>query len=98
MATAFSSKYFSFNKEAKQFATEVSMLSQVGQVWDRIFADSADQGFEVVSEVTGKTSTWFVEHIDVQDGEIQGWRLKPTIGTIVRLPQLRGTKMLVVNT
>lgn len=98
MATAFSSKFFGYSQRLNLFCTDVSMLEQVGQVWDRILPDSADQGFEVVSEKTGAAATWFVDDIDVREGEIQGWRLKPTLATVAKLPQLRGARMLVVNT
>ena len=98
MATAFSSKYFSYSRQLNLFATELSVLAHVGQVWDRIFPDSADQGFEVVSENTGQASTWFVDRVDVREGEIQGWNLKPTLATVAKLPQLRGARILVVNT
>lgn len=98
MATAFPSDLFGYSAQLKLFATDVSVLERVGQVWDRIFPDSADQGFEVVSKQTGETSTWFVTHTDVREGEVQGWSLKPTIGTVAKLPQLRGARMLVVNT
>lgn len=98
MATAFSSKFFGYSAQLKLFATDVSVLESVGQVWDRIHPDSADQGFEVVSDKTGNTTTWFVDRVDVREGEIQGWNLKPTLSTISKLPQLRGVRMLVVNT
>lgn len=98
MATAFSSKLFGYSAQLKLFATDVSVLERVGQVWDRIFPDSADQGFEVVSDKTGETATWFVERVDVREGEVQGWNLKPTLATVAKLPQLRGARMLVVNT
>ena len=98
MATAFSSKLFGYSKQLGLFATDVSTLSNIGQVWDRIHPDSADQGFEMVSDKTGKASTWFVERVDIREGEVQGWNLKPTLGTVARLPGLQGTRMLVVNT
>lgn len=43
MATAFSSKLFGYSAQLKLFATDLSVLEHVGQVWDHIFPDSADQ-------------------------------------------------------
>lgn len=98
MAT-FSSKHFGYSKMLNLLTVKISMLERIGKVWDRIFPDSDEHGFEIISESTGQASTWFVDRLDIDsEGEIQGWNMKPTAATVQRLPQLKNVRLLVVNT
>lgn len=100
MAKTFSSKHFGYSAKMNLLATEVSVLERScrSPIWERLYETSDDQGFIVRSEQTGAEAAWFVSEVDVREGEIQGWRLKPTLETLARIPALKGARMLVVNT
>lgn len=91
MATL-SSKWFSYDPATKNFAAEIStlegMLQQVNEkafagiaprqaVFERIFDDSCDEGFYLVSVRTGALLKFYVNKTETNDGDIVAWELIP---------------------
>jgi hypothetical protein len=101
--TTLSSSEFDYNKETKTFSADISMLTNGGRrnVFVQVYNDAIDQGVRVVSVVTGKEVVYVVDGIDYlaphDCDEIAGWRLIPTDESIRKVPQCKGTKMLIVN-
>ena len=98
--TSFSSSDFDYNRETKTFVQEISSLSQgsTKQVFSQVYDDACDEGFRIVSKVTGKSVVYVVDGHDYNaDNEIQGWRLIPTRDSIRRVPECKGTHVLVIN-
>jgi hypothetical protein len=98
--TSFFSSDFSYDREQKMFTEEISTLSQGGrrQVFSQVYDDACDEGFKMISKVTGKIVYYVVDSED-RDGEneLQGWRLVPTRDSIRRVPECKGTSVLIIN-
>jgi len=105
--TTFSSKDFDYSAENKMFSQEMSMLDKGGkrQVFSQVYDDACDEGFKMISKATGKAVYYVVDSED-RDGEnedrdgeneILGWRLVPTRDSIRRVPECKGTHVLIIN-
>lgn len=89
-----SSKLFSYDYFSRTMTTDMSMLEHAlnGEaVLRRISDATADHGFTIRSEKTGKEATFFVSNVDLapasdEIAEIQGWHLRPTLETRVNMP------------
>jgi hypothetical protein len=69
-----STRDFSFHAATNCFVTEASDFKDkyFGQVYD----DAADEGFVLVSHVTGDSVVCALHHVDTREDEIQGWIYK----------------------
>lgn len=102
----FSSKLFSCKQGAMFFCADVSTLmhGRPGSLpFEQLFPESADHGIRMRSERSGEEAAFFVVNTDIErdsdgSGAIVGWRLKPTLETLARIPSLKGYNMLIVNT
>lgn len=72
---------FSYDSSTKTFTSEISTLNPCGQLHKRIWHDSCDVGFFILSPKTGKKMLfiWY-NHIQDRDGEFQGHKYQSKCG------------------
>ncbi len=76
--------------EASDFGRTQPLMSQ-------LYDDACDVGFGLRSP-TGNVTYWYVDGLDEDDeGEVQGWRMKPCSESIRKFPRIKGIELLVVN-
>jgi hypothetical protein len=103
MAT-FYTENFNYNPNTKLFTADMSTLDKGGtrQVFHRVYKDSMDAGFVMISTHTGVEITFVVDKIDhggkENEGEIAGWHLIPTKQCKRNHPCCVDLKVLIVNT
>lgn len=90
-----STKQFHVSPVFKTFTAEISDLG--GVIFQRLWPDSCDLGFALVSHVSGQESWWVVEQEVTREGDIMMWMLVPTPDTIQRLPALKGWAIKIYN-
>lgn len=98
MLNEFSSKQFTLS--GKTLVAEISELSSGNrrQVFGQVYQDSCDEGLRVVSAKTGASVDFYVYKTDNgSEGEIAGWRLRPTRESIKRVPTCERVEVLVIN-
>jgi hypothetical protein len=86
---------FQWHRNYNALITEMSVLSSSGEhkVFDRLFQDSADDGFVVCSS-TG-VEIVFAMH-DIQrdgDGDVSAWILKPTLESVAQNRKVANTDL-----
>jgi len=65
---------FTYYKDDNEFVAEAS---DIDFRLERIFPDSADAGFKMVSARTGKELTFYLDHEEKSnEGELQAWHFK----------------------
>jgi len=81
------------------FSQDVSSLTRgpTENVFHRLYEDACDQGITLISDKTGQEAVYFVDSVDEEYGEIQGWNLLPTPETVRKLPRLKNTRVLIGN-
>lgn len=92
-----STKQFTYKNNT--FIAEASDLSG-GELFHQIYPDACDAGLVLVSSVTGKESTWYVDEYEYtkdEDHELVAYHLLPTEETIRKIPSLINTKMVIFN-
>ena len=91
-----STNRFTYDKSTKEFVAEISELGS--NVFNRVYPDSCDVGFALVSHVTGKETDWVVQTEQRDpDGDILFWSLLPTSNSLRANPQLAGVTVTVMN-
>lgn len=95
----FSTAMFYWTPEDGLFSQEISSLCDDPRVniFERLYPDACDQGIILISAVSGKKATYYVDSTDTHHGEVAGWRLLPTPETIRDQPRLKNTKILIIN-
>lgn len=94
------SKFFQYNAATHTFTAEASELdhaSEDGNWIGRIYPDSADAGFAMVSGKTGEHVVFCEKEIQRQFGDIVSWDFEPTPESIRKFPHLKGCKVIVFN-
>lgn len=95
-----STNKFEISLASKQFIAEMSELSEGGkvQVFSQVYSDACDQGLELYSGKTGR-STWWVVDKELYDAEneLVSWTLIPLPGALVRFPDLKGWTITIYN-
>ena len=101
----FPSRLFDHHRRGKVLATDASVLEHYDGRDPRfgIFRESARgslaKGFFIRSDRTGNCTTWLIEdQITNEEGEVGGWRLTPTKGTVEIYPHLKDYVVYVWNT
>lgn len=59
--------------EDQQFVGEVSSTNGFG----RVFNDACDEGMTLFNRATGRSVVVAIDHVEVIDGEVVSWTLKP---------------------
>lgn len=94
----FSTSSFSFDGKSKVFSAEISELMHGKvQFLGQIYPDACDEGIFLVSHKTGETAVFYLNVIDVSEGEYRAWELLPTTETLRKQPRLAGYKIVVFN-
>lgn len=95
----FSTKKFNCDSKRKVLVAEISDLGirLPRSPFVRVYHDSADEGLVLMSHKTGKKATFYIDHIETDEGDIRWWTLLPTIETMHDIPQLRGWKIELFN-
>lgn len=99
----FSTSMFHWTPEDGLFSQELSSLGVAPHqnAFHQLYSDACDEGITLISEVTGKEANYFVDHMDrtlTEDGwETHGWNLLPTPETLRQSPQLKNTRVLIIN-
>jgi hypothetical protein len=66
---------FTFDRDSNMLVGEMSTVLPKG--FGRVFNDSCDEGFTLVSQVTGHRVVMMVNHIEKDDGDLVYWDLIP---------------------
>jgi len=96
----FSTSKFHWSPESGLFSQELSSLgvSPNQNVFHQLYNDADDEGITLISTRTGKEANYFVDFVDKdREGELYGWNLLPTSETLREQPQLKNTKVLIIN-
>ena len=97
----FSTSKFHWTPADGLFSQELSSLGvkPTQNAFHRLYPDACDEGITLVSEVTNKEATYYVDSVDTDSSheDIYGWNLLPTPETIKQLPHLKNTKILIIN-
>jgi hypothetical protein len=95
----FSTSQFWWTPKSGLFSQDLSSLCRDPRVsiFHQLYNDSCDAGITLISDKTGKEADFFVNEVDMHDGEVQGWYLLPTPETIRKLPRLNNTRVLIIN-
>lgn len=97
----FSTSQFHWSPDSGLFSQELSSLNvkPTQSPFHQIYPDACDEGITLISEVTGKEATYYVDTIDKDgsDEDTYGWNLLPTPETIKKLPQLKNSRVLLIN-
>lgn len=91
-----SSAAFTFNKETGVASTEISNLGQEFR-FTRLYNNSADKGFAMRSEKTGKVIAFAVERVETREGDILAWHLTPTVESVLCFPTILHMKVVIFN-
>lgn len=95
-----STQLFAYDRATKRLIVEISTLqaNSVGkQAFGPVFNDSADEGFILVSHMTGRESKWAVNETLRREGEIVVWILTPTEESVHVDPKLNGCTIHLLN-
>ena len=91
-----SSKQFRVAPIMKRLTAEISSLGRNPFV--RVYSDACDQGLELYSDKTGKTSWWVVQReTRDDDGDLIAWILVPTGQSLAYDHSLVDWKMEIFN-
>lgn len=94
------SQHFDYSKETKVFSQDMSMLTYDGRRQSpirRIWADSCDEGFVMISETT-HAEVVFVAEEHRRGDDVTHWTFKPTPLEIYRNTALVGVSVTIWNT
>jgi len=93
------SNLFSYNKETKTFASEISTLAH--RIEDHSPFEqyvNGQEGFTMVSHVSGDKAHFTVSLYERNDeGEFVAWHLVPTENTVRQFPKLNGSSVVIFN-
>jgi hypothetical protein len=94
------SNLFNFSKHLGMLVTRAGVLQHAARglpIFEPVNDRTADEGMHVISTGSGEEASFYVSHVDKKhDGTVKSWLLKPTLDTVIRLPQLSKAKILVV--
>lgn len=94
-----STRIFSWDKATRTMSVDISTLGPTP--FGRAYDDAADEGFQLVSHLTGAVAMFAVTgHVYSKgpDRELLAWVLKPTAAALRAQPTLRGLTVKVFNT
>jgi hypothetical protein len=92
-----STKHFHFDKAANVFSAEASELPKINLL-SPIYDDACDEGFALISAVTGTLATFYLSHTESSpDGECLAWHFKPAGPFNGVLFGLRNTTLVIFN-
>lgn len=96
----FNTKIFTYDVSKKCFVAEMSDLGR-DYPFVQIYNDACDEGLELVSEITGNVSKWFVnshEYTGIDDDrELVATVLKPTPESVRKYSALKECTMIIFN-
>jgi len=89
---------FSHNKDTKTFCAEASDFGH-GNLFQRIYDDACDVGFQVINPTTLNTILLIHSHEErTLDGmDVQYWEFTPSYEDMQKHPSLKGYKFVVYN-
>lgn len=88
---------FSWTPESRTFSAEASDFGRDFRP-SSLYDDACDIGFELVSQWTGKRTTWcLTDEIRDGEGELQAWEFKPTSEALRVNHTLLGAKVVIFN-
>lgn len=95
----FSTNMFIYDKKNRSFLQELSSLDirPNQRLFHRIYQDACDEGITLISSRTGHEVDYYIDKIDTDEGDIWGWHLLPTPESIRKVPQAKGTSILLIN-
>lgn len=93
------SSRFEYLKDTKELFADISELSHAGvNPLGRLYADAADTGFVLVSNITGKEVEFcLVNESKDSEGEIRFWRFEPVPTEFLSNDRLKGTHVIILN-
>lgn len=96
-----STEMFSYDKQAKRFSQELSTLAggkENRPVFGRIYPDSCDEGFRLISHKTAQEVVCYVDRVHMnREHEITHWELRVTPESLRKQPQLNDIKVIIWN-
>lgn len=72
-----STSLFDWNKATNQFTSFISDLDRNYNLFKKIYNDSCDSGFGIVSDKTGNSVTVCLYDTIMMNGDVVGWLFKP---------------------
>jgi ribonuclease HI len=97
IAPTLNSNQFTWSKDRRVFSAEVSDFGP-GFHFGQIYSDACDEGLRLVSSQTGSEVTFYVSERE-QDGEgdLVAWKLRPTVESLRKNPQIADVEMVIFN-
>lgn len=71
------SNFFSYSKKNRTFYAEASELGHSRNFLSRLYPDSCDTGFEMMSAKTGNFEKFYLDEEPIVDGETLHWVFLP---------------------
>ena len=97
-------KFFHYDPKDRTFSQEISTLEGNGMAgggqptFHQIYQDSCDVGLTLVSAATGKEVDYVVSLTEKDaEGDVQCWHLVPTKQALRKVPEARGTSIVIFN-
>jgi len=77
--TRISTNMFHYHKDTRKFSQEASTLGPIFYVmFNRLFPDACDEGFELVSQRTGKVVKMYLADVEIDnERETLAWHFQP---------------------
>ena len=72
-----STRNMQWHKDARSFICEISDLPEKRIPLKRVFQDSCDEGFTLVSEWTGQELDFFLNETVTKEGDVMLWKFLP---------------------
>ena len=95
----YNSDRFTYNTSDKTFTIDSSDMS--GNHFQQLWNDACDEGFAMISNITGNTVTFYLSDIIYNgfgdDTELTHWIYKPIDTDVRKYPQLAGVKVIIFN-
>jgi hypothetical protein len=89
---------FDWNPKSCEFVADIAELQYQGlDPAGRLYADSADLGFVMISAKTGETIEFMLHETQRNDGDVVYWEFKPTWADVFYNPKLRDVRAVVFN-
>lgn len=92
------SNLLSYDRDLRHFVTEMSILYEAGSYpFTRLYDDVVDEGIIIESYKTNQIAKFILFKEELVDGYVKSWILNPTIETVKKYPNLKGTSVVIIN-
>lgn len=86
---------FHYNQADRELVADISDLGP-NPFW-QVYCDAIDQGITILSHHTGTQATFVVYHVEVREGDVLYWDLKPIATTLKYAPSVADLRIRIYN-